>query len=110
MKKFIIVVICILLANGCFAKSDIGVIANKRVFILQALNEGALGYVCPKWALGSEDCRSGQFVYFNFNYDFVDNQMFSVPKNSYLYAEGVHKYTTVENHTKTVRKVELYSK
>ena len=50
------------------------------------------------------------FVYFNFNYDFVDNQRFTLPKNYYFYADGVYKYTNKENTVKTVRKVSLISK
>ena len=109
MKKFILIIICLLLSNICFAK-DLGVIKNKRGLVFQALNDGALGYICPKWALGKEDCRYGQFVYFDFNYDFVDNQKFTLPKNYYFYADGVYKYTNKENIVKTVRKVNLISK
>lgn len=102
--------LCMLLSNACFANSDNGYISNKRGLILQALDEGALGYICPKWALGDDDCRTGKFVYFNFNNDFVDNQRFSIPRNYYFYADGVYKYLNRENQTKTVRKIELYSK
>ncbi|MBR6298211.1 MAG: hypothetical protein IKR34_03100 [Candidatus Gastranaerophilales bacterium] len=109
MKKFILVVICLLLSNICFAK-DSGVIKNKRGLILQALDDGALGYICPKWALDNDDCSCGQFVYFDFNYDFVDNQKFILPKNYYFYADGVYKYTNKDNIVKTVRKIKLISK
>ncbi len=110
MKKYIIIILCLLISNVCIAQTNEGVISNKRGLVFQALDNGALGYICPKWALDSDDCRSGQFVYFNFNHDFVDNQMFSIPKSYYFYAEGVYKYLNRENHTKTVRKIELYSK
>lgn len=109
MKKFILIVICFILSNACFAK-DFGVIKNKRGLVFQALNDGALGYICPKWALCNDDCKAGQFVYFDFNYDFVDNQRFTLPKNYYFYADGVYKYTNKENTVKTVRKVSLISK
>ena len=49
-------------------------------------------------------------MYFNFNFDFVDNQKFSIPKNYYFYADGVYKYVNRENISKTVRKIELYPK
>ncbi len=102
--------LCLLLSNVCFAQNEHGVITNKRGLVFQALDNGVLGYICPKWALDSDDCRSGQLVYFNFNLDFVDNQRFSIPKNYYFYAEGVYRYLNRENHLKTVRKIELYSK
>ena len=108
MKKFILIIICLLLVNICFAQ-DFGVIKNKRGLVFQALNNGALGYICPKWALDKEDCRNGQFVYFDFNYDFVDNQKFTLPKNYYFYADGVYKYTNKENIIRTVRKIHLIS-
>lgn len=110
MKKFILTIFCILLSNICFAQTSNGYISNRRGLIMQALDNGALGYICPKWALDDSDCSSGQFVYFNFNNDFVDNQRFTVSKNYYLYANGVYKYINRENQTKTVRKIELYSK
>ncbi len=110
MKKFIIIIGCLFLANVCFAQNEHGVISNKRGFILQALDNGALGYICPKWALDDEDCQAGRLVYFNFNFDFVDNQRFSIPRNCYFYADGVYKYINRENYAKTVRKIELYSK
>ena len=109
MKKLILITLCLLLSNMCFAK-DYGVIKNKRGLVIQALDSGALGYICPKWALDSSDCWSGQFVYFDFNYDFVDNQRFTLPKDYYLYADGVYKYTNKDNIPKTVRKVGLISK
>ena len=96
MKKFILTIFCILLSNICFAQTSNGYISNRRGLIMQALD--------------NSDCRSGQFVYFNFNNDFVDNQRFTVSKNYYLYANGVYKYINRENQTKTVRKIELYSK
>ena len=101
---------CLLLSNICFARDINGVIKNKRGYVIQALDNGALGYICPKWALDSSDCMSGQFVYFDFNFDFVDNQRFTLPKNYYLYANGVYKYTNKDNIRKTVRKVNLISK
>lgn len=109
MKKIIQIIMCLLLSNMCFAK-DFGVIRNKRGLVFQALNDGALGYICPKWALGNDDCKCGQFVYFDFNYDFVDNQRFTLPKNYYFYADGVYKYTNKENTVRTVRKVSIFSK
>ena len=110
MKKIYLLIVCILLSNICFANSDYGIISNKRGYILQALEGGALGYICPKWALGNDDCLYGQFVHFNFNHDFVDHQRFSIPRNYYFYADGVYKYTNTENQTKTVRNIELYQK
>lgn len=109
MKKLVLIIVCLLLSNICFAK-DFGAIKNKRGLIFQALENGALGYICPKWALDNNDCRSGQFVYFDFNFDFVDNQKFSVPKNCYFYADGVYKYTNKDDIVKTVRKIRLLSK
>ena len=110
MKKVLLVIFCMLLSNLCFARTDSDAISNKRGLVIQALEDGALGYICPKWALGEDDCRSGQFVYFNFNHDFVDNQMFKIPRNYYFYADGVYKYINRENNSRTVRKVDLYSK
>ena len=110
MKKFILVVICMLISNICFARDLNGVVKNKRGLVFQALDGGALGYVCPKWALNNDDCKCGQFVYFDFNFDFVDNQRFTLPKNYYFYAEGVYKYTNKDNVMKTVRKVNLISR
>ena len=109
MKKLILITLCLLLSNMCFAK-DYGVIKNKRGLVFQALDSGALGYICPKWALGDDDCKAGQFVYFDFNYDFVDNQRFTLPKNYYFYADGVYKYTNKKDDIRTVRKVSLISK
>ena len=106
MKKIFLVVFCLLLANICFARD----ISNKRGLIFQALDSGALGYICPKWAICKDDCRMGQFVYFDFNYDFVDGQMFNIPKNTYFYPSGVYKYTNREGITKTVRRIYLMSK
>ncbi|MBR1943294.1 hypothetical protein IJ843_06125 [bacterium] len=51
MKKIFLLIVCILLSNICFANSDNRIISNKRGYILQALDDGALGYICPKWAL-----------------------------------------------------------
>ena len=110
MKKFILIMFCLFLSSVSFAQTEHGAITNKRGLVLQALDNGALGYICPKWALDNDDCRSGQFVYFNFNLDFVDNQRFSIPKNYYFYADGVYKYVNREKKKKTVRKIELYSK
>lgn len=110
MKKFILIMCCLFLSSVSFAQTEHGAITNKRGLVLQALDNGALGYICPKWALDNDDCRSGQFVYFNFNFDFVDNQRFSIPKNYYFYADGVYKYVNRENISKTVRKIELYPK
>lgn len=110
MYKIILLCFLFLLSNMCFAQTDSGPISNKRGLVFQALDDGALGYICPKWAIDKTDCRSGQFVYFNFNFDFVDNQKFKVPKNYYFYADGVYKYVNRENQIKTVRKINLYSK
>ena len=110
MKKIFLLIFCLLLSNICFANSDKGIISNKRGYILQSLDGGALGYICPKWALGDDDCKSGQFVYFNFNNDFVDNQRFTIPNGYYFYADGVYRYTNRKNQIKTVRKIELYKK
>ena len=105
MKKIILFFVSILLVNYCFA-SD-GIIKNKRGLVFQALDEGALGYICPRWSLDSSDCKSGQFVYFDFNYDFVDNQIFSIPDNYYFYANGIYRYTNKDNVYKTVRKISI---
>ena len=110
MKKIFILIVCFIISNQCFANSDYGNISNKRGYVLQSLDNGALGYICPKWALGDDDCRAGQFVYFNFNLDFVDNQRFEIPRNYYFYADGVYRYINREEQTKTVRKIELYKK
>ena len=110
MKKVLLVLFCLLISNSCFASTDHGSISNKRIFIQQALDDGALGYICPKWSLDEDDCRMGQFVYFNFNYDFVDKQRFKVPRKYTLYAHGVYKYVNLEGHSKTVRKVDIYLK
>ena len=110
MKKVLLVLFCLLISNSCFASTDHGSISNKRIFIQQALDDGALGYICPKWSLDEDDCRMGQFVYFNFNYDFVDKQRFKVPRKFTLYADGVYKYVNLEGHSKTVRKVDIYLK
>ena len=109
MKKIILTMLCLLLSTNCFAKTDRGIITNKRLYIVQALDNGALGYICPKWALDTSDCREGQFVYFNFNFDFVDKQRVKIPKGYYLYANGVYKYITREDQSATVRKVDIYS-
>ena len=110
MKKVLLVLFCLLISNSCFASTDHGSISNKRIFIQQALDDGALGYICPKWSLDEDDCRMGQFVYFNFNYDFVDMQRFKVPRKYTLYADGVYKYVNLEGYSKTVRKVDIYLK
>ncbi len=110
MKKVLLVLFCLLISNACFANTDHGVISNKRIFIQQALDGGALGYICPKWSLGEDDCYSGQFVYFNFNYDFVDKQSFKVPRKYTLYADGVYKYIDIKDRSRTVRKVDIYLK
>ena len=110
MKKALSVLFCLLISNACFANTNHGTISNKRIFIQQALDGGALGYICPKWSLGDDDCYAGQFVYFNFNYDFVDKQRFKIPRNYTLYADGVYKYVNIEGHSKTVRKVDIYLK
>lgn len=110
MKKIFFIILCLFLYNKCFAQTDNGFISNKRGYIFQALNNGALGYICPKWAITDDDCRCGQFVYFNFNNDFVDNQRFTIPSNYCFYADGVYKYVNRENQTRTVRKIELYKK
>ena len=111
MKKFILVISCLLLTNLSLARDvNSGVISNRRCFIHQALGYGALGYICPKSSLCESDCRMGQFVYFDFDFDFVDNQMFRVPKEYRLYADGIYRYTNVEGHQRTVRKVKLMSK
>ena len=110
MQKFILVILILLFSNMCFADGVYGRISNKRGFILQVFDRGALGFICPKWALDSDDCRQGQFVYFDFDLDFVDEQMFTLPKNYYFYADGVYKYTNKKNDIKTVRKISLISK
>lgn len=107
MKKFILIVFCIFFASSCFAND--GKITNRRGLILQALDGGALGYICPKYALDNEDCRMGQLVYFDFNYDFVDGQRFNISKNEYFYPNGVYKYLNKDNIYKTVRKIEIRS-
>ena len=109
MKKFILVVLCLILSNMCFAK-DYGVIKNKRGLVFQALDNGALGYICPKWATDNSECKQGQFVYFDFNFDFVDNQRFNLPKNYYFFADGIYKYTNKNDDIKTVRRVTIISK
>ncbi|MBR5304990.1 MAG: hypothetical protein IKU37_09220 [Candidatus Gastranaerophilales bacterium] len=111
MKKIILLIVFFFLfSNCCFARNNNGIIKNRRGLVVQALDNGALGYICPRWALCSDDCRSGQFVYFNFNDDFVDNQRFTIPKDYCLFANGVYKYTNKDNVYKTVRKVDLFYK
>jgi len=111
MKKIILIVFCLLLTNTSFARDvNSGTISNKRCFILQALGNGALGYICPKSSLCENDCKMGQFVYLDFDFDFVDNQMFHVPKGYCLYADGVYRYKNVEGQQRTVRKVKLMFK
>ena len=107
MKKIILIVIFLMLSNICFARDVNGVIKNKRGLVFQSLDNGALGYICPKWALDSNDCRYGQLVYFDFNFDFVDNQRFTIPKNCYLYADGIYRYNNKDNIVKTVRRIHL---
>ena len=110
MRKVLLLIVCILFSSCCYAKDSIGVVSNKRGLILQALDYGALGYICPKWALSDSDCRSGQLVYFAFNFDFVDGQRFKLPKGYYFYGDGVYKYTTRQEIQKTVRKINLAKK
>lgn len=111
MKKIILVVFCLFLANIGFARNiNNGAISNGRCFIQQALGYGALGYICPKYSICKDDCRMGQFVYFDFDFDFVDNQMYHVPKGYCLYADGVYRYENMKGQQRTVRKVKLMFK
>ena len=96
-----------LLSGTCFSKD---LYTNRRGYVIQALENGALGYICPKWSLTADDCYSGKFVYFDFNDNFVDNQLFHLPKNLYLQENGIYRYTNKDNVIKTVRKVQLISK
>ena len=110
MKKIAIFFILILLSGVVFARELQGIISNKRGLVMQSLDDGALGYICPKYSVCKDDCRTGQFVYFDFNFDFVDNQMFSIPKDYCFYANGVYKYFNKDGVQKTVRRVGLISK
>ena len=108
MKKILLFVLMVLLVNTCcFADEFNKVFSNKRIWIVQVYDTGALGYICPKWAITNDDCSYGKFVYFDFNYHFVDNQRFTIPSNTYLYVTGVYKYNDTDNALHTVRKVDI---
>lgn len=48
MKKTLLALFCLLISNSCFANTEYSIISNKRVFIQQVLDGGALGYICPE--------------------------------------------------------------
>lgn len=120
MKKIVLLLFSMLLSNICFAeneanvltKNNSGFISNKRGLIEEIKDNGALGYICPKWSPFPNDCEYGKYVFFDihFNKDAIDFQKFTVPKGYSFYAKGSYTYK-IERHKKhTVRRIELRKK
>ena len=120
MKKFVLLLFAILLPNICFAKENIyvstknneGFISNKRALITDVRKDGAIGFICPKWAIYKNDCYSGAKVFFNINFndDIIDYQRFDVPKGYCFYANGSYTYKVKRHIKHTIRSVELRKK
>lgn len=75
--------------------------AKKYYRILQAQDNGALGYICPYIDSLSYEC---QLAYFD-NIEsilYYDDLVFEVPSNLEATLIGIHKYTDMENKRRTV--------
>lgn len=118
MKK----VVCILsifiglgMFNACFAEKNPACTSGSKVLILQVLDEGALGYICPKTNWDYSDFRiackfDGKLVYLTQNNNYVDEQLVKLEKNECFSESGTYKYFNKEGDRKTVRAIDIINK
>lgn len=83
--------------------------------ILQVLNEGVLGYICPKvnWMYDNYKtaCRlDGRLVYLTPVNNYVDEQMVKIKKNECFAEIGTFRYTNKKDDIKTVRAIKIINK
>lgn len=118
MKKFLCIVnifICLELFNVCFAEKNPACTSGSKVLILQVLDEGALGYICPKTNWDYSDFRmacklDGRLVYLTQNNNYVDEQLIKLEKNECFSESGTYRYYNKNNDRKTVRAIDIINK
>ncbi len=118
MKK----VVCILsifiglgMFNVCFAEKNPACTSGSKILILQVLDEGALGFICPRvnWSYSNYEtaCKlDGRLVYLTPNNNYVDEQIVKIKRNECFAEIGTYRYMNKKDDIKTVRAIEIINK
>ena len=116
MSKILISTLLLIVCIGIGAPSEAAknreCLKENRVVILQALDNGALAFLCPRVFDTSpysniwDYCRvKGDLVYLSENHNYADSQRITLPRGYCFASGGVYKYTNREGHGKTVREI-----
>ncbi len=118
MKK----VVCILsifiglgMFNVCFAEKNPACTSGSKILILQVLDEGALGFICPRvnWSYSNYEtaCKlDGRLVYLTQSNNYVDEQIVKIKRSECFAESGTYKYFNKEGDRKTVRAIDIINK
>ena len=101
--------------NTCFAEKNPACTSGSKILILQVLDEGALGHICPKVNWNYSDykiaCKlDGRLVYLTPDNNYVDDQMVKIRRNECFAEIGTYKYLNKKDDIKTVRPIEIINK
>ena len=117
MKKICILLGIFLLFNStCWAEKNNACTTGKTAVILQVLDNGALAHICPPFNFLEENpilsCRlKGTLVHFNYNDNYVDDQVIELHRGQCFAEGGAYKYQNKNGDIKTVRDISImYSK
>lgn len=88
---------CLFLSSVSFVQTEHGSITNKRGLVLQALDNGALGYICLKWALDNDAVILDNLCILISILILLTTKDSAFLKINYFYANGVYKHVNKEN-------------
>ena len=118
MKKMICVLSIVIglgVFNVCYAEKNPACTSGSKILILQVLDEGALGFICPRinWNYSSDKmaCKlDGRLIYLTQNNNYVDEQIIKIKRNECFAESGTYKYFNKEGYRKTVRAIDIINK
>lgn len=121
MKKCVYLVVILLLfcTNVSFANSNQACTNGSRLLVLQVLDNGVLGHICPSmfWNIVKEDpyfqtsCRiHGRLVFLFPDNNYVDDQLIKISRKECFAEVGTFQYTNKKDDRKTVRAVKIINK
>ncbi len=113
MKKITLILLFLLSSSAVFAGGEpVGrnenCLGDQRLEVLQVLNDGILGHLCPAF----DDCYKGDLVYMYVNHsqnDYVDNQIIELPDTQCFGKNGTYSYINKRDDRKTIRRVKIIS-
>lgn len=117
MKKLVYFVATLFLfsSNLSYANSNEACTDGSKFLVLQVLDNGVLGYICPRINWDSYDyktaCRSnGRLVFLSPDNNYVDDQLVKISRKECFAEVGTFQYINKKDDRKTVRVVEIINK